>query len=669
MSAFGDWAQNYYDTGFSVLPVHPEKKACFIQGWTDKFSKRFPTPEEQEFYIEKYADYDIGLACGESSKVVGIDFDYVNMGDSEWIESLVIGALPQTQVIKKGSKGWTRFYRFDGDVRNTSIDRMGTRMIDVLSTGRLTVLPPSSHKDGMNYQWIGGVELPDADDMDMDYIRTLDINQLVEISNYQQDIYREFIKKKARHDSVVGFVLRASDKSKDMEDLVQAVIQFDIKQHKDDPKGPYLSDPKYIKGQTSYEYTKNLCERVCEWKRRKRADDGYNWDIGKYPKLHSEGKKQSTNYEDFKTFFQFHYPRVRYDKIRRTTYHFCERTKRWQPIDNIREVIESRVSEVGLSPNYVNRHLQRWTSELKPKLCIDIPRWKGRDVVSEMVDRLEISNIEKRLVSELFKEWGANIFRRLYDINKREQNRMIILKGGQGIGKDSWINYMFGSFGSYFSEIEIQDRKIENYQTISDLLVANIPEFDETHRVSLSTLKSLITSPGATFRAAYARKSDYVPFYVSYISSCNFDHILRDSSGNRRFMIFEVDKIKWGYDDIPQDQILGQFYHLYQIDYKASVDAHKAMKTYIKSETPESIDDLIVEECRMVISDRIYELTLLEREKREKQIGKPYVSWSEISDSVSKLSGKYRVSLRRVQTLIKQNDLQARVHDRRVYVK
>lgn len=651
MSIFNQWAQNYYDSGFSVLPVDPKTKACFIKGWTEKFSHRFPTEKEQEYYIEKYGTHDLGLATGESSGIIAIDFDYT-MADAKAIEQLIIGALPVTPCIKKGEKGWTRFYRFDGEVTNAAIDRFGTRMVDVLSTGRLTVLPPSSHrKEGVSYVWIGSTELLDCDNSDLPLLSRKHIEQIKEIADYDNSIFNDCgVSKKPRHDAVVGFILRYSDQATDLEDLIQKTLRADVDLHKDEKKGPYLSDKNYLKDKSPYEFTKNLCSRVCDWKTTKREGQGINWVIGKYPRLHSQGKKSSTNYEDFKSFFEFTYPNVRFDKIRRTSYHYSDRLKKWEPIDNIREVIESEAGDVGLSPSYINRHLQRWLSGLEPRLTIDIPRWEGRDVVSEMVERLEVSNIEKKYVVELFKEWGANVFRRLNDVKGREQNAMIVLKGGQGIGKDSFINYMFGSFGSYFSEIEIQDRKIENYQTIADLLVANIPEFDETHRISISTLKSLITSPGATFRAAYARKSDYVPFYVSYISSCNFDHILRDSSGNRRFIIFEVEKIKWGYDDVPQPQILAQFHQLYKVDYHASKEATTLMKEYIKRNTPDDIDEMIALDCDEVI----YNLTAVDNQP---------IKWTQISAEIERISKRYRVSIRRVQSILKKEQLCEKTRD------
>lgn len=655
-NAFGEWAQNYYDLGYSVLPVEPDSKLCRIKGWTDKFSKRFPTDEEQEHYLSRYADYDIGLATGESSGIVAVDFDYEKMADAQAIEHLIIGALPLTPCIKKGAKGWTRFYRFDGEVKNSGIDRFGSRMVDILSTGRLTVLPPSNHKDeGITYKWIGSQDLLETEANDLPYLTNKHIVQIKEIADYDNSIFDDCgVSKQSRHDAVVGFLLRYSDAATDLEDLIQKTIDFDQLAHGVEKKGPYLNDKNYLKGKSAYEFTKNLAERVCGWKTRKRADQGIDWDIGKYPRLHSQGKKSSTNYDDFKSFFEFNYPDVRFDKIRRTCFHLSRRDQKWEPIDNIREVIESEASDAGLSPAYVNRHLQRWLQTLDPRLTIDIPRWGGRDYVGEMVNRLTVSNLEQLHVTELFKEWGANIFRRLNDKNKREQNAMIILKGDQGIGKDSWINYFLGSFGPYFSEIELCDKKIENYQTISDLLVANIPEFDETHKVSIATLKSVITSPGATFRAAYARKAEFVPFYTSYISSCNFDHILRDSSGNRRFMIFEVDDIKWDYSDIEQSQIIAQFEHLYKTDYKASKEAHAANRAYIESETPMNTDDLILEDCE----DCIYNLMPLNNVP---------MKWSQVSREIEIIARRHRVSIRRVQSLLKKHDLSFRTREGMFY--
>jgi len=276
MGVFGDWAQNYYDSGFSVLPVHPKKKACFIEGWTNKFSFKFPSEKDQEHYVDKYADHSIGLATGESSGIVAIDFDYVDMADSQAIEDLIIGSLPYTPCIKKGAKGWTRFYRFDGEVKNLGIDRFGVRMVDILSTGRLTVIPPSLHSnDGTIYKWIGEFALLDIDANEIPLVTSEHIDQMVETSKYDNSIFEECgIAKTSRHDLIVGFILRASDKATDIEDLIHKVQQFDVEINAREKKGPYLHDKRYLKDKSSYEFTKDFCMRVCGWKQRKNKAKG-----------------------------------------------------------------------------------------------------------------------------------------------------------------------------------------------------------------------------------------------------------------------------------------------------------------------------------------------------------------------------------------------------------
>lgn len=640
MGIFSDWAINYYDMGISVLPVEPTSKACKILKWTQKFSHRFPTENEQEKYIKEYSDWYIGLATGKSSGIVAVDFDY-QMADWKYIEDLVIGVIPISTVIKKGEKGWTRFYRFDGETQNKSIDRFGERMVDFLSTGRLTVLPPSPHKEnGITYHWLTEDTLLDIDVNELEVITKEHVDKIEEIAQLDNSIFKEVLQKdNSRHGKIVGYIIRESEKATDIEELVQNTISFDENINGTDRKGPYFLDENYIKNEKPYNVCKKLVERVCDWKSRKKSEQGINWEIGKYPKLHSQGKKASTNYEDFRTFFEFNYPEARFDKIKNTAFVKTKNTKKWTPIDNIREVIESEASEVGLSPTYVNRHMQKWVSEMKPRLLIDIPNWDGKDRVTHALKCLNIKNLDQDVMIDLFKEWFANIFRRLD--SPKNQNKMLILRGEQGIGKDTFLNFMLSGFEMYYSsEVVLTSNQKDNYQLVSELLVGNIPEFDDTHKVSISNLKTLITSPGATFRAPYGRKSDYFPLFHSLVSSSNFNNILRDSSGNRRFMIFELEDIEFNYDHLDSKMLLAQYYHLYKSGYRANKMSYDLLKIQIDNETPKSADDLILEEIKHMMDKRSDTIT---------------IRWPNIAEDCERIAKRYRISLRRVQSLMKTN--------------
>ena len=650
MGVFGDYAAKYYESGYSVLPVEPKTKACRLPEWTKIFSYNFPSEEEQSFYSKKYDHWLLGLATGDSSGVIGIDFDYT-MADSKKIEALIIGALPPTPVIKTGKKGWTRFYAFDGEVKNQSFDRFGSRMIDVLSTGRLTVLPPSAHSEGSDiyYRWITPDTLLDIDANELPFIHKEHIDQLEEIALLDNSIFNEVLTKdSSRHGKVVGFILKESDKALDIEDLIQKCIGYDDKVNSSDPKGPYFADKRYLDGRRPYEMCKELATRVCEWKKRKKAEKGITWDIGKYPKLHAQGKKASTNYEDFKQFFEFHYPRTRYDLVKRATYTYNGNLKKWVPIENIEKIIESDASQVGLSPSYVDRHLQKWCSSMKPRLLIDIPRWDGKDRIKKAVSCLKFTDIGNLEFEDLFKDWCANIFRRLKD--PKNQNRMLILRGSQGIGKDSFLNFMFNAFEQYYSsEIVIGQNQVDNYQTVADLLVGNIPEFDDTHKVSISNLKTLITSPGANFRASYARKADYVPFHINYVSSVNYRNILRDSSGNRRFMIFNLEGIEFNYDHMDQRMLLAQFHHLYKMGYRANPDNFNIVDAILEKETPKDVEELIVEELDQIVTQVIKNTYSAEYDLEKK------LRWYQIAEDCEKIARRYKITVRKVQTILNAN--------------
>ena len=91
----------------------------------------------------------VGLACGFGG-VVAVDID-----DETLIEP-ILPVLPPALIAKRGRKGLTAFYRADEPLPSKNYrtkDRRG--LLDFLSRGKQTVLPPTLHKDtGEPYRWI-----------------------------------------------------------------------------------------------------------------------------------------------------------------------------------------------------------------------------------------------------------------------------------------------------------------------------------------------------------------------------------------------------------------------------------------------------------------------------------------------------------------------------------
>ncbi len=87
---------------------------------------------------------------GEMSNLTCLDKDYdIPNGGDDALQAII----PYSPIAKKGEKGWTRFYQFNGE-RSCSFDVNGARVLDILSDGRQTVVPPTRHPSGCSYVWI-----------------------------------------------------------------------------------------------------------------------------------------------------------------------------------------------------------------------------------------------------------------------------------------------------------------------------------------------------------------------------------------------------------------------------------------------------------------------------------------------------------------------------------
>lgn len=386
--------------------------------------------------------------------------------------------------------------------------------------------------------------------------------------------------------------------------------------------------------------------------RKKLEKKGYKKDTKSEPKKETDQK----NSTDYHAFFDKNFPSSKKCLLRNVVMSKDIDTDRgWLPVQNYRDEIESMALDERLSPTHVKRHLASWCLKKKRELLVDVPEWDGKDHIQDAIDRMYVTNIEHKYFVELMKEWFSNITRRLYDT--KHQNRCVIFRGEQGKGKDFAIKAMTSGLGHYANEIEFGQSKTEVYRTIKGLAVGIIPEFDETQKATLATVKSVITATSSEIRSLYKNDAESVNMHTSFISASNFKHILRDPTGNRRFMIFDIKNIEHTFEKVSGEQILAQSFDLGRQKYMASDEAQSAMKEIIKRETPESSDDLFLEEVRAVVRKR-------QETKTSGAIDMEYrVVWEDIRKQVLEIARGYNFGMRRAQSLIKSDNLWHRDRD------
>lgn len=175
-SAYSLFGAKLISMGYCAVPAFPGTKVpgMIVAGawrrmsdWTRRYRDRLPSDREVETW-ERAADGGICLIMGKASRgVVAVDID------TDDAVAPVTDALPYTPVKKRGAKGETLFFRNPNNVVSRAFtlihpDGRRQRLVDMLSEGRQTVLPPTTHPDtGKPYTWTGDRELADVDPEDL----------------------------------------------------------------------------------------------------------------------------------------------------------------------------------------------------------------------------------------------------------------------------------------------------------------------------------------------------------------------------------------------------------------------------------------------------------------------------------------------------------------------
>jgi putative DNA primase/helicase len=262
----------------------------------------------------------------------------------------------------------------------------------------------------------------------------------------------------------------------------------------------------------------------------------------------------------------------------------------------------------------VERFLHRFERDSKPQLLLDLPVWDGEDRIGAMCARVAVENVPPEVFCDLFKDWCAKAWQKIF--NPQEvRNRCVILTGAQGIGKDIWIESLFCGLGLYTGVLPL-DGKFSTERDISvtmgQKIIITIPEFDKTEVLGSNVLKDLITKSGFTQVRKYDREASTTPNRCSIIGSCNPERILRDSTGNRRFLLFKIKgekgfAIRWDYPIVNRANslcIIAQMRALGESNYCSSAKSEAAIEAVQREHTPEDVNEEVPIEFLSEIAQR-----------------------------------------------------------------
>ena len=145
---------------------------------------------------------------------------------------------------------------------------------------------------------------------------------------------------------------------------------------------------------------------------------------------------------------------------------------------------------------------------------------------------------------------------------------VLILIGRQGIYKTTWLERLMPPcLSAYCTKMGSPNdlNKDEKLRTTEFGLIC-MDEVDAYQKRELNAAKSMITTATVTERAAYAYTKECRVRVASFCGSGNDPKILTDDTGNRRWLMFNVEMIEnpfnWNRDIFPYAQIYGEALYL-----------------------------------------------------------------------------------------------------------
>lgn len=152
-SLYNSTFSDYWKAGLAVIPERdgkPQVNGQYI-AWSKFYQVNYKPTDEEIFEWDMASDVGMGLVTGAPSNIVALDIDNATEDQIK----RVIEIIGDSPCKKFGSKGVSLFFRYNNE-RNENWTKNGIILVELLSTGRKTTIPPTIHrKTGKPYVWKG----------------------------------------------------------------------------------------------------------------------------------------------------------------------------------------------------------------------------------------------------------------------------------------------------------------------------------------------------------------------------------------------------------------------------------------------------------------------------------------------------------------------------------
>ena len=186
------------------------------------------------------------------------------------------------------------------------------------------------------------------------------------------------------------------------------------------------------------------------------------------------------------------------------------------------------------------------------------------------------------------------------------QNFVPVLIGAQGQGKSTLARWIAPD-PQLFADDAIDPDSRESIVLAGRILIHELSELGSvTRRKDVDALKRFLVAQESLVRLPYARTATTIRHRASYIATSNIaDDLLRDSSGNRRFVALNIESIDWRYEAIDKLQLWAQAVALFQSGYEFTLSTDEQSYQSTANSRHEAIRQSFAAEALLSIAETL----------------------------------------------------------------
>lgn len=232
--------------------------------------------------------------------------------------------------------------------------------------------------------------------------------------------------------------------------------------------------------------------------------------------------------------------------------------------DRMENSIWMEMNELGYACNVKmiqNLIYSDFSSSYHPirKYFKELPEWDGIDYIRILADSVRTNH--QSFWTECLERYLVGMCAAATQDDVVNHTVLLLCSEVQNIGKTTFINNLLPSeLRTYLSTGLINPNSKDDLAKIAQSMLINLDEFEGMSGRDLNTFKDLVTRKVISIRLPYARRSQNFPHTASFAGTCNYQEILHDTTGTRRFLCFHADSIE--FIKINYTQLYAQIKHL-----------------------------------------------------------------------------------------------------------